>query len=118
MLIGQYLAPEETVQIVRPADVMDALLERIVMVRSYMVALTTVVSFVTLLTSALVIVLSVRLRRDEIATMSKMGCSRFAIASILGSQIVMILGVGIASAAALAMVTDAYGREIVRLLVL
>ena len=95
---------------------MDSLLAKVFMVRSYIIAITTVVSFVTLLTISLVIVLSIRLRRDEIVTMSKMGCSRFAVASILGSQIMIILAVSALFAAVLTLITGAYGPEIVRLL--
>ena len=118
LLIGQYLSPEDTAQIVRPRHVMDSLLNKILMVRSYIVAIIAVVSLVTLLTMSLVIVLSIRLRQREIATMTKMGCSRFAVASILGSQILIILAVSIGFATVLTLITDAYGRELVGLLIL
>ncbi len=118
LLLGQYLSPEETVQIVRPSDVMDALLKKVLMVRSYIVAIVAVVSLVTLVTMALVIVLSIRLRRAEITTMSKLGCSRFAIARILGSQIFILLLASATLAAVLTQITDAYGRELIRLLIL
>jgi putative ABC transport system permease protein len=116
LLLGQYLSPDDTAQIARPRDVMDALLNKVLMVRSYMIAIIAVVSLVTLLTMSLVIVLSIRLRRGEIATMTKMGCSRFTIATILGSQIVIILAISAANATALTLITDAYGRELVHLL--
>ncbi|MEO2047774.1 MAG: ABC transporter permease, partial [Pirellulales bacterium] len=48
LLLGQYLSPEETSQIARPREVMDALLKKVLMVRSYMIAVITVVSLVTL----------------------------------------------------------------------
>ncbi len=118
LLMGQYLSPEATAQIVRPIDVMDNLLAKVLMVRSYLIAIIAVVSLVTLLTISLVIVLSIRLRQGEISTMSKMGCSRFTITSILGSQILIILAISIGSAAVLTLITDAYGRELVRLLIL
>ncbi len=86
------------------------------MVRSYMIAIIAVVALVTLLTMALVIVLSVRLRQSEIATMSKIGCSRFTITSILGGQVLIILAMSAATAAVLTLVTDAFGPELVRLL--
>ena len=117
ILLGQYFSSEETAQIVRPRQVMDTLLKRVVMVRSYMVAIIAVVSAVTLLTMALVIALSIRLRRAEIVTMSKLGCSRFTIASILAVQIAIILAASSAIAATLTAITDAYGPELVRLLI-
>ena len=66
ILLGQYFSPDETAQIVRPRQVMDGLLERVVMIRSYMIAIIAVVSLVTLLTMTLVIVLSIRLRRSTV----------------------------------------------------
>lgn len=118
LLLGRYLSPDAAAQIARPRDVMDALLDKVLMVRSYMIAIIAVVSSVTLLTMSLVIVLSIRLRRGEIATISKIGCSRFTIASILGSQILIILAISAASATVLTLITDAYGPELVRLFIL
>jgi putative ABC transport system permease protein len=118
LLMGQYLSPERTAQLVEPTEVMDRLLAKVVMVRSYIVAVTSVVSGVTLLTIGLVIVLSVRLRRDEIMTMSKMGCSRFAIFSILGCQVLIVLVISGVLAVGLTTMTDVYGRELVRWLIL
>ncbi len=117
LLLGQYLSSDATAQIVRPQKVMEALLERVVMVRSYMFAIIAVVSLVTLLMMTLVVVLSIRLRRAEIMTMSKMGCSRFKIASILGSQIAIILVVSTGIAATLTVITDAYGLALVHLFI-
>ncbi len=118
LLLGKYLAPEDTAQIVRPREVMDALLERVVMVGSYMIAIIAVVSLVTLLTMSMVIVLSIRLRRAEIETMAKLGCSRFTMTSILGSQIAILLLASLAIAAGLVLITDIYGAEIARMLIL
>ena len=97
---------------------MDSLLERVVMIRSYMIAIIAVISLVTLFMMTLVIVLSIRLRRAELLTMSKIGCSRFTIASILGSQIIIIVAASFAIAATLALLTDTYGPELIRLLIL
>ena len=118
ILLGQYFSPDETAQIVRPRAVMDSLLERVVMIRSYMIAIIAVISLVTLFMMTLVIVLSIRLRRAELLTMSKIGCSRFTIASILGSQIIIIVAASFAIAATLALLTDTYGPELIRLLIL
>lgn len=117
ILLGQYFSPDETVQIVRPRDVMDSLLKRVVMIRSYLIAIIAVISLVTLLTMTLVILLSIRLRRAEIITMSKIGCSRGRIALVLGGQIVIILAAGSLIAAVLTIATHAYGPELVRLVI-
>jgi putative ABC transport system permease protein len=118
LLLGQYFSPDEVAQIVRPRQVMDRLLESVLMIRSYMIAIVAVVSLATLLSLALVIILSMRLRRAEITTMSKLGCSRFTIASVLGSQIAIVVLASLLLATALALLTDFYGPELVRLLIL
>jgi hypothetical protein len=76
------------------------------------------VSLVTLLMMTLVIVLSIRLRRAEIVTMWKMGCSRCKIASIRGGQIAITLAASFAIATLLTVGTNAYGPELVRFLFL
>ena len=118
LLLGQYLSPEDTAQIAQPAEVVDSLLAKVVMVRSYMIALVGVVSGVTLLTIALVIVLSVRLRRGEIMTVSKIGCSHGTIAAMLGGQMLIVLAFSGLSATILTLLTDAYGRELAQMLIL
>ena len=50
---------------------------------------------------ALVIVLSLRLRRREIATMNKIGGTRSRIFAMLTAEIVVVLALGIAAAAVL-----------------
>jgi hypothetical protein len=50
--------------------------------------------------------------------MTKMGCSRFTIASILGSQIAIILATSIAVAALLTLATNSLGSELVRYFIL
>jgi putative ABC transport system permease protein len=117
ILLGQYFSPEETAQVVQPRQVMDSLLARVVMLRSYLLAGIALVSLVTLVMMGLVIALSIRLRRAEITTMSKMGCARHTIASIIGSQIAIILAAGAAIAALLTRITYQFGPELVRFII-
>ena len=118
MLLGEYLSPEDTMQIIRPNQVMDAMLSKVLMVRSYVIAIVTLISFVTLAVMALVVALSVRLRRGEIATMTKIGCSRSAITGILGSQVAIILGISVLAALGITLLAASFGHELVRTLVL
>lgn len=118
LLLGQYLSLESTTQITRPPEVINALLEKIFMIRSYMISTVAAVSLVTVSTLILVIVLSIRLRQNELTTMFKIGCSRYAIVSIIGCQMVIILCVSFLCASALTFITDMYGGQLVRLLVL
>ena len=107
-----------SLKIVVPSEIMDGLLTRILQVRSYVVAATALVSLVTLLVMALVIMLSIRLRRREIVTMNRMGCSRFAIAQLLASQILIIVVCSGLAALAMTLAISAFGHEIVRYFVI
>ena len=118
LLLGQYFDPNESVQILQPEEVMDSLLSKILMVRSYLVATIALLSVVTLLMAALIVVLSVRLRRAELVTMSKIGCSRFKIAEILGTQIAVILAASLSLAGMLTLATSYFGAEIMRMVLL
>lgn len=118
LLLGQYLSPEETVQIVRPEKIMATLLARVVMIRSYLLAGIGLVAFVTFVMISLIIVLTIRLRRSEIVTMSKIGCARHTLAAILGSQIALVLLVVGSLALALVLITHVWGENIIRALVM
>ena len=117
ILLGQYFSPDETVQIVQPSEVMESVLQRILMVRSYVIAAIALVSLVTLLTMILVVVLSIRLRRAELLTMTKMGCSKNNIAWMLSMQVVLILVASLAVSGLLLAATSMYGEELLRFLV-
>lgn len=116
MVLGDYLAPEDSAQVVRPNEVMDALLAKVLTVRTYVTAIVALASTVTLGVVGLVVALSIRLRRGEIVTMTKLGCSRFAVAQILGSQVAIMLGISLLAAAGFTMLAAAYGQELMRAL--
>lgn len=116
ILLGQYFSPEETVQIVRPRQVVDSLFAKIVMVRSYLLAAIAMVSLVSVVMIGLVFALSVRLRRSEMVTMWKMGCARHTIASILGCQIAVVFLASAVLAALMTLATNQLGPDLVRYL--
>ena len=118
LLQARYIGSDNLAQIVRPSDVIARLLKKMVRVQSYIIAIVAVVSLTTLLTIALVIALSIRLRQREMLTMSRMGCSRTTIASILGGQIAIVLMASCIVASLLTVVVDLYGRELVQWIVL
>ena len=65
---------------------------------------------------ALVFLLSLRLRRGEIETMMKIGGSRRRIASILGLEMVGVLGLGLLLSAGLTWGTSQIGPTAIRYL--
>ena len=109
-------SPEETVQIACSRQVIDALLAKVVMVRSYLLAAIALVSFVTLVMIGLVIALSARLRQPEIVTMWKIGCARHTIASILACQVGVVFLISAVLALLMTLATNHFGPDLVRAL--
>ena len=114
LLMGRYLGRDEVCQIVEPATVMEDLIATVVKVRRYVVGVVVLVSSSTLVSAALVFLLSLRLRRREMETMSKIGCSRWNVGSLLVGEILIVVALSVALAAGLALVTNAYGPSLIR----
>jgi len=117
LLRGRFVdAP--TRQLVRPAEVVDSLnkqifrFERILEIVVWTVGLATAVMFV------LVMVLSWRLRADELRTMTRLGCSRWKAAQIMGSEIVIMVGASVLLAGVFGIVMAQYGETWLQNLIL
>jgi len=118
LLQGKYLGAEESVQIIRPLDIIDELLDTVIAVRSYVVMAVIIVGFTTLLTTILVFMLSLRLRQREILTMHRIGgCSR-RIAGILAAEIVVTACIGVCLAGLLTALTATYGAGFIQSIVM
>lgn len=114
ILRGKYLGDEEDVQIVKPLEVMNELLETIFTVQSYVVTAIAVIGLSTLATSVLVFLLSLRLRKREIQTMHKIGGSKGRIVAILASEIVAVLMLGAIISLILTTITAKFGPAILK----
>jgi putative ABC transport system permease protein len=114
ILQGRYQAAEDIAQIVRPVTVMDQLLGTILTVQSFITAGAVIVGLATLATAALVFMLSLRLRRREIETLFKIGGSRLNVATVMASEIVAVLVVGVVLAAGLTFLTSQFGSVVIR----
>jgi putative ABC transport system permease protein len=114
LLQGRYQAAELPVQIVVPAEVMDDLLATILTVERFVVGGALILGLATLATTALVFWLSLRLRRREIDTLFKIGGSRFIIASVMASEIVIVLVGGMILAGAGTWLTGRFGALVIR----
>jgi ABC-type antimicrobial peptide transport system permease subunit len=58
--------------------------------------------------------LSLRLRRREIETLFKIGGSRLNVATVMASEIVAVLVVGVVLAAGLTFLTSQFGSVVIR----
>ena len=117
LLQGRYLRPEEPVQIVRPEEVMDDLLDTILTVRGYVLVAAIILGVATLATMTLVFVLSLQLRRREMQAIAKIGGSRSQIVGLVAVEILGVLGAGVLLAAVLSALTGAFATAMTRLFV-
>jgi putative ABC transport system permease protein len=117
LLLGRYQNDDE-IQLVDPSSVMDQLLETVVTVREYVIAAVAIAGGATLLTTALVFLLSIRLRRREIDTMMKIGASKNTIRSVLISEIAAVLLFAGALAVGLTLAIGRFGSAAIRALLL
>ena len=114
ILQGRYQGAEDIAQIVRPVAVMDQLLGTILRVQSFITAGAVIVGLATLATAALVFMLSLRLRRRELETLFKIGGSRFVVSTLMASEILAVLALGVTLAAGLTFLTSQFGSLVIR----
>ena len=90
ILMGRYIGKDEQLQILRPTEVIDGLLQTIFRIKNVLDAVVTVVGLATLMAIVLVFALSLRLRQREIQTVFKIGGSRLTIARLLSAEVLII----------------------------
>jgi putative ABC transport system permease protein len=97
LLLGRYQT-HESLQVISPSTVVEALLQTVFAVQRYVVAGMVVVGSATVAVVVLVFLLSLRLRRGEMLTMAHIGGSRASIRSLVFAEmgIVLLLAVGLA----------------------
>lgn len=89
-LLGDY-ALRDDLQAVRPAAVIDRILGVVLRLRAGLSLYMAVVALSTAAFLSLVVSLSLRLRRDELALMRRIGCSRWAIPSMIAAELSVVL---------------------------
>ena len=89
-LLGDY-ALEETLQAVRPVKVIDTIFGIVLGLRDALAVYFSAVALTTVAFFWLVISLSLRLRREELSLMQRLGSSRGAIATIVGAEVGLVI---------------------------
>jgi putative ABC transport system permease protein len=87
LLRGRYLAETIPSQIVKPTEVIAALLQNIFKIKQILDIIFTVVSVAMVLAIVLIMILSLRLRQPEIETMYKLGCSRLKMVELVAAEL-------------------------------
>lgn len=117
MLRGRFL-DDARHQIIKPDDVIDGLMENIFRIKKVIDAVIVIVAIATLLTIVLVFILSLRIRRDEMETIFRIGCSRMTTARLLAAEILIILVTSAILCAGLLWLVQTNSSELVRGLIL
>lgn len=117
MLEGKFVSDDAKLQVIRPPEVMDELMQRVFKARRFFDVALIVVVAVTSLFVALITLLSRRLRRREMATMYKIGCAPFTMASMQATELALVLVMSLALAGMLTVLTVWMAPEIIRQLV-
>ncbi|MEM8884549.1 MAG: ABC transporter permease [Planctomycetota bacterium] len=117
LLMGRYLGREEPCQILQPRAVMDELIVTVVRVRGYVLAVALLLGVATLATVVLVFLLSLRLRRREMETMRKIGCSRGLVAGLVAAEAAGVLAAAALLAGGLVLLTARFADSLIRALI-
>lgn len=101
ILRGRYEDPRATVQLLVPKQVISETLDLVFRVKQFFDAQALLVGGAMALLLALVVLLSLRLRRGEMETMFKIGCARRLVFGMQAAEIIIVVAVGVALAGAL-----------------
>ena len=117
LLQGRYL-DHPTLQLIEPVKVMDELLATVFAVQRYVLFAIAMVAAATAAVVVLVFMLSLRLRRGELLTMTRLGGARWAITSLMAAEIIIVLIMAATVAAALNLALILWGDTLLNSLVL
>jgi len=90
ILLGRYQEHPENIQLIQPRNVVQELIVSILRIKRTLDAIIATVSASTIITIALVFLLSIRLREKEITTIFRLGCSRMATSGFIAAEIIII----------------------------
>jgi putative ABC transport system permease protein len=116
VLRGRFGELEEPIQMVVPRQVVDELVETMFSIRNAVVLISLGLGAATIATTALVVALSIRLRRRELETMRRIGASPGRMRAILASEVVLVVTAGVVIAAALTAAVRHFGGVVIRFL--
>jgi len=114
LLRGRYEEEGTAVQMIVPSDIVSEVLETMFSVRDYVILGGIGVGVATLMTAALVFLLSIRLRRREIETIRKIGGSTRRLTAMLASEILLVVFSGVVIAGLLTAGVSRFGDLLVR----
>lgn len=115
LLLGMYDSAETDVQLIRPVEIVDELLQVVFRVKQLFDVNTFLVSFSVGLLLVLVFTLSLRLRRRERQTMFQLGCSRSVIWKLQLTEVLLILVSSLVLVLCITAVVRVYAEQLLRI---
>jgi putative ABC transport system permease protein len=106
LLAGRYLKSTSPVQLIRPSEEFDALMNTLFQVQTLALAVMALTLGAALAIAALVFALSFRLRRREFATLGDVGVSPFALTLTKLFEVVIVGAGGVIIAASLTLMVQ------------
>lgn len=114
LTLGRFAVSSQSVQCLNPVEVIAELLQIVFRIEQLVWACSMAAAIVTLLLLGLVLMLTMRLRADEMQTMFRIGCSRSTIAVLQLSELLLLLVASIAIAAIASFITAKLGSDWIR----
>ncbi len=114
LLLARFQQPDNALQLVEPPVVIEQLLQTVVRIKRWLDLAALLVACSTALLIGLVVLLSLRLRRQEFVTLHKLGCRRRTTVWLVTTQLLLV---GAACAALLmpfGLFAWAYGPDLLR----
>tara|TARA_R110002111_G_scaffold2705_4_gene17984 strand:- start:87785 stop:88966 length:1182 start_codon:yes stop_codon:yes gene_type:complete len=116
LLLGIYDAKNATLQLIRPTEIVNELLQMVFRVKQLFDMNTLLVSVSVGMLLSLIFLLSLRLRKRERQTMFQLGCSRSTIWKLQLTEIIFILGTSLIIVLSMAAVFRVYAYQMMRFL--
>jgi len=114
LLEGRYDNEKTNVQILKPSRVVSEMMAIIFKIKKIFDAGMILIALTTSLFLALVIILSFRLRKNEMHTMFNIGCSKMTVFWMQTMEIVLILAAGIILATILTLITLPLATDLIK----
>ena len=115
ILLGRFTGKDETLQLARPDQFIERVLERIFGVGRVLGAVAVATAALVMLVAALAFALSIRLRADELSLMRRLGASRGRVAVFLATEAAILLGGALAITLVCAVVAPVLAPLVMRL---
>ena len=115
ILLGRFTGKGETLQLARPDQFIERVLERIFGVGRVLGAVAVATAALVLLVAALAFALSIRLRADELALMRRLGANRGRVAVFLATEAAILLCAALAITVACAIAAPLLAPVVMRL---